>query len=256
MKGTCKLCLNEKDLIKRSHLFPNFMYKGIADEKNRINVIYSMKPYQDKKVQSGAYEEYILCENCDNSILAKLERYANNNFYNQPIRKNNDNFHQTNSYHFNNIIQCNNIEYASFKLFLESLLWRASVSNHELFQNFKLTDEQEENLRNSIYNSLPLDEGDYLCIMTTFENDTEDVETDLVFISSPQPNKVKFIINQFIYLFYLEKNLEDEDLKNIAINKKNELGIIKLPNIQWTNIIKSTFDVIAEVAVRNLNKRS
>ena len=74
--------------------------------------------YQKKMVQSGAYEEYILCADCDNSLLSKLERYANNYLYSQPYRSNNSNFEQVENGHGIKAIRCKNIDYAQFKLFL------------------------------------------------------------------------------------------------------------------------------------------
>jgi len=251
MNGTCKLCLNEKELIKRSHLFPNFMYKGIGDDKNRINIISSAAPFQKKKAQTGAYEEYILCADCDNNLLSKLERYANNYFYSQPYRTNNDSFEQVTNVHGINVIRCKNIDYKQFKLFLQSLVWRASVSTHELFENFKLSNQQEEQLRSSLINSTPLDEDDFACLILT-HHDIENAETDLVFINPTKPKKPSFFINQFIYLFHLDKADADETVREIALNKKNEMGVTKLPNGEWTNIRASVFNGVADLAKRNL----
>jgi hypothetical protein len=251
MIGNCKLCLLEKELINRSHLFPNFMYKGIGDEKNRMNVISSTEPERKVKVQSGAYEEHILCADCDNNILSKLERYANNNFYALPFKENNSNFKQVINQEGAQFIHCTNIDYNKFKLFLESLIWRASVSTHKLFQNFKLTSEQEEQLRNSILNSTPLDEDEFASEILTHQDDKES-ETDLVFINTTKPTKVSFFINQFIYLFHLDKNEVNDEIKEITLSKKNEMGVIKLPPEQWAKIRKSVFAGIAKQARKNL----
>lgn len=253
MKGTCKLCLTEKDLIRRSHLFPNFMYKGIPDEKNRMNVISSAVPLAKKKVQSGAYEEYILCADCDNNILSKLERYANNYLYSQPYRTNTANFEQVENRHGIKAIRCKNIDYKGFKLFLESLIWRASISSHDFFQNFKLSADQEEKLRASILNSAPLAEDDFACMMLTHQ-DEEEVETDLVFINITRPRKVSFFINQFTYLFHLDKADVDNAVREITLTQKNEMGIVKLPTGAWASLRASVFNGVAEIAQRNLTK--
>lgn len=251
MNGICKLCSKEKELIKRSHLFPNFMYKGIGDDKNRINIISSLNPFQKKQVQTGAYEEYILCADCDNNLLSKLERYANNYLYSQPYRTNNDSFEQVTNVHGINVIRCKNIDYKQFKLFLQSLIWRASVSTHELFENFKLTEEQEEQLRNSLINSTPLDEKDFACLMLTYQ-DEESAQTDLVFINTTRPKKISFYINQFTYLFHLDRADVDETVSEIALNKKNEMGITKLPNNDWEKLRASVFNGVADLAKKNM----
>lgn len=255
MNGICKLCLKEEKLIKRSHLFPNFMYKGIADSKNRMFEISSSEPFRKKTVQSAAYAEYILCAECDNNILSKLERYANNNLYSKSYRTDNDNFEQATNIHGIKAIRCKNLVYSQFKLFLQSLLWRASVSEHDLFSNFKLTAEQEEELRLSIYNSTPLEEDDYACLILTHQND-EEPQTDLVFINATQSPKVSFFINQFVYLFHTDKSAVDEAVREITLTRKNEMGIIKLPDGEWTNLRASILNGVADLAKRNLKNNS
>lgn len=234
-------------------MFPNFMYKGIPDEKNRMHVISSAEPLAKKKVQSGAYEEYILCPDCDNNILSKLERYANNYLYSQPCRTNAVNFEQVENGHGIKAIRCKNIDYKGFKLFLESLIWRASISSHVFFQNFKLSTNQEEELRVSLLNSTPLAEDDFACMMLTHQ-DEEEVETDLVFINVTRPRKVTFFINQFMYLFHLDKADVNDAVREITLTQKNEMGIVKLPTGTWARLRESVFNGVAEIAKRNLTK--
>lgn len=230
------------------------MYKGIGDDKNRINVISSLNPFGKKQVQSGAYEEYILCADCDNNILSKLERYANNYFYSQPYRTTNNNFEQITNQHGINVIRCKNIDYTKYKLFLESLLWRASISTHDLFDKFKLMEQQEEKLRFSLINSTPLSEEDFACTILTHQ-DLEDVITDLVFINSTTPRKVSLFINQFIYLFHLDISTVDQSVKELYLNKQNEMGITKLPNGSWKAARESIYNGVADAAKQNLKMR-
>jgi hypothetical protein len=251
MKGTCKLCLTKKDLIGRSHLFPNFMFKGIPDEKNRMNLISSAEPLAKRKVQSGAYEEYILCADCDNNNLSKLERYANNYLYSKPYRTNTANFEQVENGHGINSIRCKNIDYKGFKLFLESLIWRASISSHDFFKNFKLLADQEEQLRTSLLNLTPLAEDDFACIMLTHQ-DEEGVETDLIFLNITRPRKVSFFINQFTYLFHLDKGDVDNAVREITLTQKNEMSIVKLPTGAWASLRASVFHGVAEITKCNL----
>jgi hypothetical protein len=78
MNGICKLCGEEKKLCKQSHIIPNFMYKDLFDEKNRIHKIQSQQGKIEQRgiCQTGEFDINILCQKCDNSILGKLERYA------------------------------------------------------------------------------------------------------------------------------------------------------------------------------------
>lgn len=84
MTGTCKFCRLEKDLIKRSHIWPLFMYQGMKDDKGRLYVINSQDPAKDHTAQSGSYEQFIFCSDWDNVRLGRLERYASNHLYKKP----------------------------------------------------------------------------------------------------------------------------------------------------------------------------
>src|SRR5690606_7650725 len=78
MIGPCRLCLEEKELIKRSHIIPNFMYKELVDHKNRM-ILMSLEAGQIERSgfrQSGEFDSDILCADCDNTRLGKLDRYA------------------------------------------------------------------------------------------------------------------------------------------------------------------------------------
>ena len=53
----CKLCLKEKKLLKKSHIIPKFMYKGLFDENHKI-LVSKVNPLKKEKLQSdGAYEK-------------------------------------------------------------------------------------------------------------------------------------------------------------------------------------------------------
>lgn len=58
MIGRCKLCLGEKELCKKSHIIPDFMYQDIFDDKHRLLLVQSENgSIQQKGIrQSGEYE--------------------------------------------------------------------------------------------------------------------------------------------------------------------------------------------------------
>ncbi|TCC88054.1 hypothetical protein EZ428_20235 [Pedobacter frigiditerrae] len=252
MEGKCKLCLKEKELIKRSHLFPNFMYKGIPDEKNRMYIFSSKDLTRRKTVQTGAIDEYILCADCDNRILGQLERYANNYFYSKSYLTTSEGFEQLTPNPGVNIIACTNLDYSRFKLFLISLLWRASVTTHSMFADFKLPCEQEDQLRQSILNNEPLLETSYPCVMMTCE--ASDVLTDFVAVDPYKKGMVKFFINEFIYTFYWGENRLDDHTLALAIKPDNTMAIIKVSKLIWVNIRRTIIEAAIEASKSNNSK--
>ncbi len=72
----CKLCLQDLALLKKAHIIPNFMYKGLFVGKGRMANISTSDIRKMTFMQSGYYESDMLCATCDNSIISRLERYA------------------------------------------------------------------------------------------------------------------------------------------------------------------------------------
>lgn len=250
MKGICKLCKKEKDLIRKSHIFPNFMYKGIGDEKGRMKVVSSDRPYRPGTAQSGAHEAYMLCASCDNEILGSLERYASNHLYNRPYLKESNDFKQINIEQDSSIIECHNLEYKKFKLFLLSLLWRASIADEGMFVNFKLSEEEEEFLRSAIYEDAIVSEAVFPCILLTCEN--RDVETDFVGVDPFNAGMVKFYINEFVYTFLLKPEKIDDTTMQLTVKMDNMMTIMKVTSEKWNVIRLSIAAAAAKASKPNL----
>ena len=132
-KGTCKLCGQHKNLLKKSHIYPSFICKGVFDRTNRT-ILASLKGNRGPKFyQTGFYDKNVLCEHCDNVIIGRLERYAASvlppptpcSLMNVRTQVEND---QLTTLHFSSI------DYKQLKLFVLSLLWRAHHSQNEFFQ--------------------------------------------------------------------------------------------------------------------------
>ncbi|GAA4919970.1 hypothetical protein [Mucilaginibacter defluvii] len=249
MIGICKLCLKEKELIKRSHIFPNFMYRGIPNEKGQIHVVNSDYPYQRKTVQSGAHERYILCATCDNEVLGSLERYASNALYRQPYLKESKDFKHLHLKADIGAVECLNVNYHKFKLFLLSLLWRASIADDGLFVNFKLPPDAAEFVRRAIYEDDVVDETVFPCILLTC--DTAKVQTDYVGVDASKQGIVKFYINEFAYTFYLDPKRIDDEVMFFTIKMDQPMRIMKVSKRTWYQIRFSIAAALANAARKN-----
>lgn len=72
----CKLCLQEKQLIRKSHIIPDFMYQGLFNEKHFIAPVFLKDLNVGKLQPTGFYDPDILCAACESQIIGKLESYA------------------------------------------------------------------------------------------------------------------------------------------------------------------------------------
>lgn len=78
----CKLCPENTDLVKKSHILPDFVYRNVFDDKHRMFEIRLNDGTVKTKIgQSGSYESNILCKRCENDRLGKLERLIEVNYF-------------------------------------------------------------------------------------------------------------------------------------------------------------------------------
>ena len=65
MKGTCKLCLRERELQKRCHIYPKFVVKKSG------STLHQQKPNGKFGTQQDFYAEHYFCRECENDVFNK-----------------------------------------------------------------------------------------------------------------------------------------------------------------------------------------
>ncbi len=129
----CRLCGTPQEKFPKSHIIPEFMHKHIKNAKSQI---FRMRmPYGDrlKPVPTGFYQKPLLCGECEQK-LGRWENYAEKVLNGSPhvkmpkvVRTEDD------------LIQSvSDIDYQQFKLFLLSIVWRASATNLPFFREVAL----------------------------------------------------------------------------------------------------------------------
>ena len=230
----CKLCLQEKPLLKKSHIIPNFAYKELRDNDNSF-IMANLKDGTGKVTYTGLFESNILCKKCDNILLGQLEHYGCSILYGGKM-KGVTIINETNQ---NNIewTRGSGVDYTKFKLFLLSILWRFSISSKD-FYRFVDLGKHEEIIRQMIINKNASDELDYPCFISSYRK-----HRDLPFQIISQPLKHRnnggicysVLISGLLYTFFMSKKLTPKYLNEIVLNKKNE---IKIVNIKRSDAIK------------------
>jgi hypothetical protein len=117
--------LTEKDLA-HSHIFPEFFYGPTYDETNRF-VSLSTHPRHKPKLFEKGLREYLLCRECE-AQFSRYESYAASILRTAGEYRTPDN-------HF---IVIPDFDYAHFKLFGLSLIWRFHVSGLHMFDDVNL----------------------------------------------------------------------------------------------------------------------
>ena len=134
---TCALCKREAPL-RRSHVVPEFLYKPHYDEKHRA-LLFDKRDAPYTMLQKGIRER-LLCEECEARLQVFEDYFARYWFKQHPLPA---------------VIAApevvlSGIDYAQFKLFLLSIVWRASVAGTSPEMSLG---PHEERMRNMLLNS-------------------------------------------------------------------------------------------------------
>ena len=159
-KGQCKLCLEIKDLCTGSHIIPQFLYKILAGNNNLLVFLDSTRA---QFRYSGEWEGNILCEHCEIKIIGKLDDYAAKFLHDEFPEKMNRRIEIIDGAEHMIIENDPNYDYKKYRLFLLSLLWRASISSRPFFSQVKLSNEVEDDLRKMILKDEPGELDQYAC---------------------------------------------------------------------------------------------
>lgn len=154
----CGLCLQEKKLVNKSHIVPDFMYERLFDDKHRIDLVRlkEKKPIPQKPLpQTSLNEPNLLCSDCDGIKLSQLENYFRQNLF-DPVREYSKTFPPPKDLE---IVEFS-ADYNKIKLFFLSILWRHSILKKPENKPISLGKHQEI-IRKMIYENDPKEIHDY-----------------------------------------------------------------------------------------------
>jgi len=227
------------------------MYSKMKDEKNifyEMNYNLDTDKSHSRKIQTGEFDKDILCEDCDNRIIgANYEKYAQKSMYGKnidpkiaPICKNYQNPNDGAEYSI-----CTNIDYRKMKLFLLSILWRASITDRKIFKDVDLGIKHEEKLRKLIYENIIPKETEYPIMITFFMRTKNDLKN---LIGQPKRVRYKnglngyvFLMDSFQFMFYVNSTDHKlpEYLTRTMLKENGEMTILHLPNGKELEFLKA-----------------
>ena len=126
----CRLCTSSQDLC-RSHILPEFLYRLLYDDKHRFSILE--KGIIGSRYGQRGLSEKLLCRACEQRFSAH-EKYAADVMRGRLGHR---------AQVIGNEILIHDVDYAPFKLFQLSILWRASVSTLDFFRLVSLGPREE-----------------------------------------------------------------------------------------------------------------
>ena len=212
MESLCALC-NKRSELLRSHVIPEFLFRPLYDEKHRYSVL-SVEIETQRFAQRGLTER-LLCWECEQR-LSRYEKYAaefmtgrlGHRFVRQGSK-----------------LAIKGLDYHKFKLFLMSVLWRASVSRLAFFRLVSLGP-REQLLRQFLLADDPGMPDEFGCVVVHV-HDGGQVLADTMF--NPEPMRwaghrmCKFFFGGASWLFQCDQQRPPAHLQKFFLQTDGTL---------------------------------
>ncbi|MGV3632538.1 MAG: hypothetical protein ACO1O6_15120 [Bacteroidota bacterium] len=274
MNGICKLCNEEKELRKNSHIIPVFLLKNMHGERDKeVSVTISSAGFHDyyigrldeEKVnsilinkedlirQNPYSKDFILCNTCENYLGQQVESVISNML--DSVRSNQNRIDQLQ-------------EVAFFKFFVLTIIWRCSITK---FSEFSLPLSIENRLQNLIskkfmFNSFS--ESSIQSLVNQFPMQINlipnpiDKEKAFVVVDKYVQSPYYFLFVEFVCLFYGKpKSTKKLPLKFFGferlIKKKLYTGTIEMVDTDiWNSSITNLVEKQINDSYQSMGKHA
>ena len=219
INGKCRLCLEQKDLCK-SHIIPEYFYKNVYDPDHKYYQVSSIKEKRNIRRRKGIYER-LLCKDCE-EIIKLYEDYGKEILYGAVRSEYEKDLNQA--------MVIVEVDERRLRLFLFSILWRASVSTDDMFSLVDLGP-YEETIRKALHEAGTLPDEEYPVIL--MQGFVGNVLRGFFF--QPARNRMKakgksmytFIFDSFILFFGLGRSGFNWFEGGGCLREKNKLYVKK-----------------------------
>lgn len=222
-------------------MYKPLLVDKILDKKEGMAYI-NLKTGGEHITFTGEFEANILCQECENKI-SRWEAYAYTVLYGGILPKGSQVLvQQQRNQHGAEFLYVQGLDYKLFKLFLLSILWRASISSRPFFKYVSLGS-FEEKIRQMLMSEDPGAASAYPCFISTYKR--VKLPTEVV----GEPRKVKsrngtsyaFLIHGTLYYFFVSHKIKKPWILEAAINEKGELRLVHIPEQSGKKLLNSYF---------------
>ncbi|GMV99327.1 MAG: hypothetical protein AMXMBFR84_04660 [Candidatus Hydrogenedentota bacterium] len=197
----------------------------------------STAPASRIRTKQTGPREPLLSNHCDNAVIGGYERYAASVFDGTATYEIED--------HPNARVLLK-IDYPKFKLFLASILWRASISADSFFCKVKLDPSHEEELRIMMLNGKVNDPRRFACCMIydpTIINYTTQMVLQPDTITDPSFVCCRFVMGGLFWFYFIPDCDVELVNKNLVLTPSGAMVIRKERKYGQEFIKRFMFDV-------------
>lgn len=264
----CCLCEHNPAIKTKSHIFSKFIstnFLGAKGTPKRGFEIDSSKimSFKPKPIQDSPKEDYILCEECE-AYFSVIEGLVANTFKEWEAKSKSGEFPTNDIIPSNmSIVSCTTANSSIIALFVYSLFWRASISQHPLFDYFRLPDDFEKNIQDVLFKYRSITQSAFTELLNNnpnfnfyphsiiTANSFLDETANLIFAQPAAKNPFALIVDRFSFLLFEDVKFIDNFLsKNFTNTSPGTCKILVLSQKNWQQlIVENTFKLMAESTV-------
>ncbi len=261
----CLLCQTNPATKTNSHILSKFISTNFLGPKGAPRKGYEISSEtalekKPKTIQDSAKESHILCDECE-EYFSVIEGLSSDTFANWQEKVTKGEFVQTTQADFLEVVECTTSDPAIIRIFVYSLFWRASVSNHGLFENFKLEASFEEKIRQILIEFKAVTRTDFINALKANPSHTvypfsiitaktfKD-ETSNFLLALPNADPYTLLVDRFSFILYSNALLLAEDpLKAFGNNKPTDCRMMIFGEDFWFKMmVEKPAELFAEQA--------
>ncbi|MDN3694262.1 hypothetical protein QWZ06_19250 [Chryseobacterium tructae] len=241
----CRLCNIEQILIKKSHIYPDFLYKDLYDKNHKIIKISTeeiiKKNPKISRPSSGVYEGGLLCSDCENRIIGgKYESYLADilSSKNRDVKCNKGKSAEIKT------LTVQNLDYERFKNFFLSILFRADICTFEEFEDINLGPYNDK-IRKIVYENQTTDDLEFQLNILKFDKNSEFDQL----IVQPFKSKLEtetcysFLLRGFFIIINFKENNTSKKMKGNRLKQNGEIIIPIIPRSTEKKFILTYLDL-------------
>jgi len=183
----CKGCYADKQLVK-AHIIPESFFRDLRADEKTLLLISNRAGVHKKKAPIGVYDETILCRECE-------DRFEHIDDYAAKVLVNNDGIEKIRSNGEVTAYRLNEVDTDLIKLFVISLLWRASISRQDFYKKVNLGP-LEQKAKDLVWEGSTGNRHDFSFVLAKFD-DTEKISKVIL-----EPHSERWFGRKY-YRFYI-----------------------------------------------------
>ncbi len=231
--GVCRFCGKERTLI-RAHIIPESFFRPLRDPSGPPRLMTDTKGIYPKRFPIGVYDKGILCRECE-------DRFAATDDYGQLLLLRSLSEAEPITQEGKTIaLVFKRFDYTKLKLFVLSVLWRASVSRHPFYEKIALGP-YEDRIREMFERGDPGPPDDFAVTFAHFEEKLGLLPFDPYREKYDGINYCRMYMGGYVVLVKVDHRNAPAPIGELALGKTPELYVIsrEFRNSQEVNVAKN-----------------